>query len=151
MGSEGKKITLVHPAYSFDDQPGVPRGVMRDRDSILGETRFVPMDVFETSVSIKVEIDLPGVNIADVSVRISEDWIIIEGVKRDAPGSGEKPNYLCMERCFGPFKRLLKIPAVVAQDNVGCVYTKGVLIVTMPKLTDRRKSIRQIPIKETEE
>jgi len=151
MGSEGKKTTLIHPAYSFDDQPGVPLGAMRDQDGILGETRFVPMDVFETSDRIKVEIDLPGVNITDVSVRISEEWIIIEGVKRDAPGSVEKPNYLCMERCFGPFKRLLKIPAVVAQDKVCCVYTNGVLIVTMPKITNRRKSIRQIPIEEMEE
>ncbi len=149
MGSEDKKKSLIHPAFSLDESLGRSSGSHPEQNDILGETRFVPMDVIETDDSLIVELDLPGVNIAEISVKVQDDWLLIKGVKREILDTKEKINFLCMERGFGPFNRLLKIPSTVDQDAIQGVYGRGVLVITLPRLIDRRKTTRQIPIKET--
>lgn len=149
MGSEDKKKPLIHPAFSLGESLGRSSSSYPGQNDILGETRFVPMDVIETDDSLIVELDLPGVNIAEVSVKVQDDWLLIEGVKREILDTKEKINFLCMERGFGPFKRLLKIPSTVDQDAIQGVYSRGVLVITLPRLIDRRKTTRQIPIKVT--
>ncbi|MBI5442734.1 MAG: Hsp20/alpha crystallin family protein, partial [Deltaproteobacteria bacterium] len=65
------------------------------------------------------------------------------GVK---PAPAEKWAYLRVERTFGPFQRLVVLPVPGDSARVTARYNGGVLEVRIPKVLDRRKIHRQIPI-----
>ncbi|MBI5814253.1 MAG: Hsp20/alpha crystallin family protein [Nitrospinae bacterium] len=113
----------------------------------LGETYFVHMDMFETQDEIIIELDLPGMSPEDIKVVSQDDWLLVEGVKKETAGHAEKINYLCMERTFGPIRRVMRFPVPVNPDGVSAVYREGVLAIRAPKVKERRKSLRTISIK----
>lgn len=96
-------------------------------------------DIYETDEELVIEADLPGVNTEDVSVKVYEDLLIIEGIRREIC---EETNlkYFCMERDFKEFRRVLKLPAPVNTMAGEAFYIGGVLTVRFPKL--RGKVIR---------
>ena len=149
MSSDYIPKSKITPGFLLDGETAGEAGSFLEQGDLLGETRFVSMDVIETTREVIVEIDLPGIAIGDVTVKIHGDLLIIEGVKREPPNDfDEKINYLCMERSFGPFKRMLKIPLAVDQENVMGEYNRGVLLITLPKQEERRAKVRQINIQE---
>ncbi|MGD0885176.1 MAG: Hsp20/alpha crystallin family protein [Thermodesulfovibrionales bacterium] len=94
------------------------------------------VDLYETDDSLVFEIDLPGINTADVLIKVYDDIVIIEGVKRES--REEKTfNYLCVERKFCGFRRMLKIPIPVNSMEGKASYSEGVITVTFPKLRDK--------------
>lgn len=103
-----------------------------------------PVDIFETPDVFSVEFDLPGTDPADLSLKLCCNMLILEGVKRD--DSREGASYLCLERRFGRFCRTVEIPPTVDVSAVRADYRRGVLTVTFPRLSDRRKVMRDIPI-----
>lgn len=104
-----------------------------------------PVDVFETADTFGVEVDLPGFERNDLSVGICCNAIIVEGVKQEAP-RGKSVNYICLERCFGRFRKTVELPPGVETDKARAKYDKGVLTVTFPLLKDENVVVRSIPI-----
>jgi len=102
-----------------------------------------PVDVVETEAEILVRTDLPGVERSDVELYGAPNFLIIRGAKRPEK---ERWTYLRIERTFGPFQRLIVLPAPGDPARVVASYQDGVLEVRIPKVADRRKIHRQIPI-----
>jgi HSP20 family protein len=98
---------------------------------------YLPLlDLYETDDSLILEMDLPGIDPEDVLIKVYEDLLIIEGIKRETPE--EKGfRYLCMERRFEGFRRMVKIPVAVNSIEGKASYSDGVIIVTFPKIKDR--------------
>jgi HSP20 family protein len=102
-----------------------------------------PLDVYETNDALVVEADLPGVEPEDVSIGVYDDAIVLEGLKRAAPAgpdnAAERPGgrYHCMERSFGHFKRVVKLPVRVDTSSGKASYCDGVIRLTFPKLKDK--------------
>ena len=95
-----------------------------------------PVDVYETGDSLVLEMDLPGMDPGDVLIKVHEDVIIIEGVKRQK--SEEKGfRYICMERNFDSFRRMIAIPVPINSTEGKAVYAGGVLTLTFPKARER--------------
>lgn len=110
----------------------------------LGEAgAFPPVDVLETEAEIVIRADLPGVDKQAIELFGAPNFLVIRGQKR---GDSEKWAYLRVERTFGPFQRLVVFPAPGDPAQVAARYDRGVLEVRVPKVTDRRKIHRQIPI-----
>ena len=152
MGSDYKKRPPQHPVFSMAGEAGSgPKSSIAAQTDILGETQFVQMDVYETADEIVVEIDLPGVGVSDVSVKIQGGWLVVEGVKKEEPEEKDRVNFLCMERSFGPIKRLLKLPAIINAETVKGRYKNGVMVIKLQKIADRRNRPRQISIEESED
>ncbi|VAX17262.1 hypothetical protein MNBD_NITROSPINAE04-2642, partial [hydrothermal vent metagenome] len=147
MGSEDKEKSLIRSLFPLDDRLGESAKAHNEAGGVLGESEAVPMDVIETPDSLIVELDIPGVNLADVSVTIKDDCLVVEGIKRETLDVGEKPDFLLMERGFGPFSRMLKIPFAMERNSIEAVYWRGVLVITIPRLDERRKTAEKIPIK----
>jgi HSP20 family protein len=100
-----------------------------------GAAEYQPVvDVYETNDSLVFEVDLPGISPDDVLVKVYDDIVIIEGVKRER--RGERRNYLCMERKFAGFRRILTMPIRVDAAAGKASYSEGVLMVRFPKLRD---------------
>lgn len=95
-------------------------------------------DIYETDTDLVYEIDLPGVDVAGVSVKVYEDLLIIESerVINDEQGSVEL-KYQCMERHTKGFRRIMKIPVYVNVMAGDAFYANGVLTIRFPKLNNR--------------
>lgn len=102
---------------------------------------FPLLDLYETDDSLILEMDLPGITPENVLIKVYEDLLIIEGIKRKT--HEEKGfRYLCMERRFESFRRMVKIPIPVNPIAGKASYSDGVITVTFPKIKDRVIKIR---------
>jgi len=90
------------------------------------------MDIYESSGSYVIEIDLPGFSESDFSVKVVGSSLRIEGVKRHEKAEAAM-SYICLERHFGRFSRLIEIPPAFDADNLRYGYTRGVLVLTVPQ------------------
>ncbi|VAX23016.1 hypothetical protein MNBD_NITROSPINAE01-1810 [hydrothermal vent metagenome] len=148
MSPERRKKSNLHD-FAIIDQVMSQSGSISAQTDVLGESRFVQIDVYETPDSIVVEFDLPGMSIDDIKVNVQKEWLIVDGMKKESVHD-EKVNYLCMERDFGSIRRRLKIPGVIDPNAVTAKYINGVLEIKLPTRVDRRKSARKIQINGSE-
>ncbi|MCI4625375.1 MAG: Hsp20/alpha crystallin family protein [Candidatus Magnetoovum sp. WYHC-5] len=106
-----------------------------------GSNTLPLMDVYETTDFLVFEIDLPGVDLNDVSINVYDDIVVIEGIK-SAEVRPQDCRYLCMERSFDSFRRMIKIPVKVNNSEGKAKYVDGVIRLTLPKVKDRVINIK---------
>lgn len=99
------------------------------------------LDVQEDAQAIRVSAELPGVNPADVEVRIEGDTLVISGEKKSGQTTGAD-GYHLMERSFGHFKRAITLPFTPDAQAVDADFDLGVLTVRVPKLARQEGSHR---------
>ncbi|MHB8173289.1 MAG: Hsp20/alpha crystallin family protein [Nitrospirota bacterium] len=109
-----------------------------EKSSGLGETSGPLLDLYETKESVVVEADLPGIDPSEIGLCIFHGFLTIEGNKSERLGESEKVNYLCMERSFEPFRRIIRITVPINPKEGRAVYARGVLTVTFPKIKEKR-------------
>ncbi len=106
---------------------------------------FPVVDIIETEDSVRIEIEVPGLNKEDFKVRITGDILVMEGRKVDRE-KADRINYICMERRFGYFKRAISLPVTADTSSINACHEKGVLIITFPKITGRNDGVKKIEI-----
>jgi HSP20 family protein len=126
-------------------QSSLTRDLISIQTDILGETYSIQMDLYETAEEVVIEMDLPGMGVSEITVTTQDDWLVVEGVKRDATEEA-KVNYLCMERVFGPVKRAVQLPATIDLAKARACYKNGVLTIRAVRMADRRSKTRRIVI-----
>ncbi len=112
-------------------------------DSGHHEPRQPHADVYETDAAYVVEVDLPGITIHDISVRLEGTTVVIAG-QRQSTHSGSVNHHARVERPCGTFQRAFTLPTAVKRDEVQATYANGVLTITVPKADAARP--RQITI-----
>lgn len=118
-----------------------PFGAFRE-----GWDAFSPrVDVAETDKEIVVSAELPGLDEKDIDVSLSNDQLVIRGVKKEEKEEQGR-SYYRAERSYGSFVRSIPLPDEVEADQVNAAFTKGVLTVTLPK-TGKAKTRKRIAIK----
>ena len=110
---------------------------------LQGPDAFPPVDVVEHEGEILVRADLPGVGRDAIELYGSPNFLVLRGAKNPPE---RKWNYLRVERAFGPFQRLVVLPAPGDPSRVVARYDQGVLEIRVPKVSERRQTHRQIPI-----
>ena len=104
-------------------------------------------DVYETDKDLVVQIEIPGVDHADVKIAMNGNSLVIRGEKRRLE-PGKDAGYQCMERGFGRFKRVVHITSPVNTHAATADIADGVLKVTFPRVSNRRGEEVPIGIKE---
>ena len=95
--------------------------------------KFTPFaNLAETEKGYELTLDLPGVSADDVSVELNDGKLIVAG-ERNAETEEAGKTFHRVERRYGKFRRVLSIPAPVAEDQITADYRDGVLTVTLPK------------------
>src|SRR5262249_22514195 len=100
------------------------------------------LEVNETDDQIRVTAELPGIEEADIDLRIEDGVLAIRGERRQE--SDEKARGYS-ERYYGKFERRLALPRGVDPDKVDARFDHGVLTITLPKGPEADRG-RQIPI-----
>ncbi len=104
------------------------------------------VDICETAEAVCVRVELPGVEKSDITLAIQDGVLRVQGMKREAVAPGGQHNCLCLERRYGRFDRAIPIHWVVEAQKARAVLEKGVLVIELPKLDDRRGRVVEIAI-----
>lgn len=105
---------------------------------------IMPYDIIETPEEILMEIELAGITKENVELYVLRDILIIEGQRESPPMEGH--NFICMERNFGAFRRVIEVPAAAHTAHVSAQLKDGVLSIRFPIITERRGQRRKIEI-----
>jgi HSP20 family protein len=107
------------------------------------------VDISETADCFVIEVDLPGVTVADLSITVCCSLLVIAGVKRPEPVP-RASSLFCLERHYGRFCRTVEIPPGFALNQEQARLQRGVLTVSFPRLPATMPVVRQIAIEQGE-
>lgn len=91
------------------------------------------MDVAENDKRLVLEIELPGMSEKDVTVRVDDHSIVVEGEKKEQR-QGEEGEYRWRESHYGSFYRRMSLPPGVDAEHIDARMRNGILRVSLPKL-----------------
>lgn len=101
------------------------------------------VDVWETAEEVVVEVELPGARVADITLRLDGQVLLVAG---HLPSEVEEnARYLRMERPRGAFSRHIPLPVDVAGEPRATL-RGGVLRVSLPRAEAPRH--RRIPVQQ---
>src|ERR1043165_6509475 len=107
-----------------------------------------PVDVCETTYAILIRIELPGVAVAQIKVALNGNQLVVCGEKKKRGARPRITSHLCSERQYGRFERAVPIRWPIDVKSAHAELSKGVLLIQLPKLKDRRGLEIPIPITE---
>jgi HSP20 family protein len=114
----------------FEDVITRPRRGAEQED--LAAAQWSPLvDIFETSESIVIRVEVPGIEQQALDVEIKENSLIVQGERKFEEAEGR--NYHRVERPYGTFRRVFSLPMPVRQDQIHAVLRNGVLEITLLK------------------
>ena len=112
------------PVSSKERNP-IPREETREEERYLSP----PVDIYETSEGLTVVADLPGVDKADIDVRVDENILTIKGKSRHiSPGDPISSEYSLLH-----FFRQFQLGEGVDQEKIFADLKHGVLSIQLPK------------------
>jgi HSP20 family protein len=115
--------------------------LQRDLNRFLapGGAAFVPAaDVLASEEEVLVHMDVPGLSADKLEIELENDVLTVRG-ERGFPygneGNGAEGGYAwqLIERGFGRFERVLRVPAGLDADAVEATVADGVLTLRIPK------------------
>lgn len=109
------------------------------------------VDVVDDGEKIRVLLELPGVDPADVTVTLRGRVITVRGTKRGKKRPKDGIRFFCMERYFGAFVKSVPVPRPVNSRQARSRMSRGLLEVVLPRVPDMREKEVEIPVKNEEE
>ena len=109
-----------------------------------------PVDLCETGNAIYVRIELPGVSASQVKIGLNSSKLRICGEKKKRQTRQRIVSHLCSERTYGSFNRVVPLRWTISVKDATAELAKGVLVIRLPKIQDRRGSEFRVPITERE-
>ncbi len=104
-----------------------------------------PLDIYEADGLVVVEMEIPGIDTGNLEVSVTGGTLVVEGLKRESLEPG-RINFLCMERTFGSFRRIIPFLHPVDVAGIKAAYRAGILEIQIPILDERRGARRLIPV-----
>ncbi len=122
------------------------KGVKTFCETITNVARHLPLANFAKVGSdiYNIEIDLPGVDKKDIELKVEDDYLSVNGVRKFNNGLSEDDYYLC-ESNYGLISRTFLLDDNIDRDNIKAKYEDGRLYLTFEKVES--KKARTINIK----
>jgi HSP20 family protein len=101
-------------------------------ESTIPARTFVPTaDIYEDRDSLKVILEMPGVDKGSVDVRVEEGVLYVQGKLDLTKYRALQPLYT--EYNIGNYSRSFRLSNAIDQDKIGAELKDGVLSLTLPK------------------
>ena len=112
------------------------------------EAAWMPaLELADAGDNFVLKAQLPGVDPKDIDVQVTPEAISISGERR-YENTEEKPGYIRSEFRYGKFHRVLPLPTHIQNDSVQAEYKDGILMLTLPKVTEARNKVVKINLAE---
>jgi HSP20 family protein len=112
--------------------------------SVNGECR-PPLDIFDTTESVEVVVDIPGVAIESVRVAVRRSTVLVVGAKLPSP-SAPGARFHLAERAYGRFARAVRLAGAVDASRATARVASGQLRIVLPRIEDRRGRIFKLAV-----
>ena len=113
----------------------------------ISEGLWAPMmDIEETKTDIVVKAEIPGMKKEDIKIQITGDALTISGERRHEEETQEK-TYHRIERMYGQFQRVLRLPTEVQSGKTKAAYENGLLTIIIPKAEEEKPKETVIEVK----
>jgi HSP20 family protein len=117
-------------------------------DPLASETWAPPVDLCETADRIMVHVELPGLTAEQIKIGATNTQLRIWGEKKRRKPRNRITSHLCSERSYGKFTRLVPLRWTVSIQDSSAELENGMLVITLPKIEDRRGVEFKIPIRD---
>ena len=118
-------------------------------DPLASGTWAPPVDLCETEKMISIRVELPGVTAEQVRIGLCNTKLRISGEKKRRPNRRKILSYLCSERSFGKFERIVPLRWTFSIREASAELSNGMLHIYLPKIEDRRGEEVLIAVKDT--
>ncbi len=124
----------------------VEKGLEVAKDTLGNIARHLPLANLarHSSDTYDIEVDLPGVDRDEIELKIEDDYLTVNAIRRTKNKIKEEDYYLC-ESSFGLISRSFILPKDIDRENIHAKYDDGRLYISLEK-EEQRKS-RTIDIK----
>ncbi|GAU09951.1 Hsp20/alpha crystallin family protein [Desulfoplanes formicivorans] len=89
---------------------------------------YPPVNICEDDRNIYVSSEIPGVEIGDIDLTLTDGSLVIKGERKSESGK-----YFRQERATGNFQRIITLNVPVNQGKVSATMKNGVLSIVLPK------------------
>ena len=103
-------------------------------------------DVVETKDAVEVSIELPGMDMKDVEVTVTDDMLTVKGEKK-IERQEEKKGYYLSERSYGAIYRTIPLPPGVDGEKAEASFKNGVLTIRLPQTPEAQAKVKRIEVK----
>ncbi len=142
-------MTLIRfePLREFDRLTDHLESFLNNTTSAFNTSASLPkVDVFETTNTLNVEVEIPGVKKEDIKLTLEDNILTIQGEKKVDERNDVQKTFRC-ERSFGSFKRSFTLPVDVNPDKVNAKFENGLLSITLEKYEAQSLSEKTIELK----
>jgi HSP20 family protein len=105
-----------------------------------------PVDLCEASDAIWIRVELPGVNANQIKIGVTSTQIKIWGEKKRRLARRRIISYLCSERSYGKFNRIIHLRWSISVRQATAEIANGILLICLPKIEDRRGAEYKIEV-----
>lgn len=106
-----------------------------------------PVDCAETPDAYLVVVELPGVDLKDVTLQIHGGTLVLNGFRRPTWSNGTVTvNYHQAEGRFGALRRVLPLPSGVIPSQIQANFVNGLLSIILPKNAPGSNQVPQASI-----
>jgi len=106
-----------------------------------------PVDLCETSEAIWIRAELPGVTAEQINIGLSNTQLRVWGEKKRRLARRRIISYLCSERSYGKFTRIVPLRWTISVRNATAEIDNGILLICLPKIEDRRGAEFKVEVK----
>ncbi|MDQ7032524.1 MAG: Hsp20/alpha crystallin family protein [Desulfonauticus sp.] len=101
------------------------------RPSVISQKRiaYPAINIYEDEDNLYVYSELPGLDINDVELTLTDGSLILKGERKSEQG-----NYYRQERPTGIFQRIINLNIPIDADKIKAKMKNGLLEVILPKL-----------------
>jgi HSP20 family protein len=120
--------------------------VTNEEQSGTESAGFVPpVDIYEDEKKIVLKLEVPGVKLEDLDIRMEKQRLTVKGERRFSTEE-KAENFHRIERRFGSFVRSFTLPQTVDNDGVSAAYDAGVLTIALAKKAEAQPKQVKIEI-----
>ena len=115
------------------------------------EAAWMPaLELVDGGDNFVLKAQLPGIDPKDIDVQVTREAVSISGERR-YENRDHQSGYVRSEFRYGKFHRVLPLPAHIKNDSVQAEYKDGILMLTLPKVTEARNKVVKINLAEIAE
>ncbi|MFC4346855.1 Hsp20/alpha crystallin family protein [Kordiimonas lipolytica] len=115
--------------------------------SDMSAQNYAQMDVRESDEAIDIKVDVPGMDVDDINVTLTDKTLLTIRGERKTESEEKLKDFYRVERAYGSFLRRIDLPAEVDENKIDASVKRGVLSLHLPKTAQAKAHEKKIKIK----